>query len=269
MAKTVLPPISGDGMFKHRVRNPIGCHAIFELNSRQDSDLSSFNFELDFNNPKGDHETIFMDGNVTYSLQPVILPKVANMNSLTMSQEAQAALEELRNERKSGARNLRNSNYQLLSREQTKLSTHFLPRLSQTDNTMLKTFKKKRKRQKWTVSGRFNHLQNKDRFTRCKAPYSYTAERIATRNRLKESNDCSSSSVTSISSTLDDADRTAEKHRNKLFEITPIGYDSRYQCIQPPDGYCQSEDDEEIVKYITDKATAKCQDWLNNQVFDA
>ena len=88
-----------------------------------------------------------------------------------------------------------------------------------------------------------------------RAPYFHTAARADRKKTLKGDNEqpqCES---------LQRND--AVVNYTRPFEITPMGYDSRYSQPTMTIRY-NSDDEEEIVSHIMERSVEKCQQWLNN-----
>jgi len=180
-----------------------------------------------------------------------------------MSLEAQTAISEARQEMKSGTEaeeedgaitSQRNSSVvanelaDRLAESYTKLQTvshskRTLPRLSHTGSNITLPRITKRRKSNQTIQ-----------IIQSKAPTLHTAARVLARNKRGLNR-----SFPLPDLTLEDAEETPQKSRP--FEITPLGYDSRYLACNIQNF---SEDEDEVTRIASD-ATRKCQHWLTYQ----
>lgn len=91
-----------------------------------------------------------------------------------------------------------------------------------------------------------------------RAPKSHTAARIGRKKRFNRTN------TDPMIASHDPEDFNYQMARP--FEITPMGYDSRYMNVQNIcDTQYNTDEDEDLASHVIDRATAKCTHWLNYQ----
>ena len=131
-----------------------------------------------------------------------------------------------------------------------------LPRVIHTEPSNKLSKRKRRK----------NNLNNTVPILECKAPISHTAARVGRKKKLEwiEIDDDDLSIVKPASVIGSGLDTRGIHVGDRQFEITPMGYDSRYKNLQTLHAY-QSEDDDDLVGFVLERATVKCQHWLEHQ----
>lgn len=94
--------------------------------------------------------------------------------------------------------------------------------------------------------------------TNSKAPISHTAARIGRKNRTNSPD---------LYPMRESVEPMPMPNIIRPFEITPMGYDSRYVHLQPiaDDKHYNTDEDDDLASYVINKATLKCKDWLQNQ----
>lgn len=133
-----------------------------------------------------------------------------------------------------------------------------LPRIIHTEPSNKYSKKKRRK----------NPLSKTVPLLECKAPISHTAARVGRKKRVEtfdsDQDDDDLSTARPASVIGSGLDGRGLQIADRQFEITPIGYDSRYNNLQSMHA-CHSEDDEDLVEFVLERATVKCQHWLEHQ----
>lgn len=129
-----------------------------------------------------------------------------------------------------------------------------LPRVTQSEPAN-KRSKKKRRRET---------LRNVP-VIESKAPFSHTAARMGRKKMIESSAGYDEISLAKPASLIGSGKEVTGMER--AFEITPMGYDARYNHLQAINAQ-HSEDEDELVEFVLQQATMKCQHWLDHQTIE-